>query len=153
MAYHLKLIQPKELPADNLTSAEFKPWTNHLVNFLQKDVENFRFLTGGKYSTWSPASDSASNQRITGLDETDPDSVAIEGHDTNTRDCRRVGSRSVFVRVVYVKHTHLVGEKTRGLLKPRKRGLGDILMFMWIIGILDTITHSRDENRDSNVFS
>ena len=64
MAFHLKLLQPKELPADGLTSAEFKPWTNHLTNFLQQEVENFRFLKGVEYSTWSPDSDNESNKRI-----------------------------------------------------------------------------------------
>ena len=77
MAFHLKLIQPKELPADGLTSAEFKPWTNHLTNFLQQDVENFRFLKGGNYSMWSPASDNESNKRIIALHAADPDLVAI----------------------------------------------------------------------------
>ena len=77
MAFHLKLIQPKELPADGLTSAEFKPWTNHLTNFLQQDVENFRFLKGGNYSMWSPASDNESNKRIVALHAADPDHVAI----------------------------------------------------------------------------
>ena len=77
MAFHLKLIQPKELPADGLTSAEFKPWTNHLKNFLQQDVENFRFLKGGNYSTWSPAIDSESGKRILALHDDDPDHMAI----------------------------------------------------------------------------
>ena len=84
MAYHLKLIQPKELPADGVTSAQFKPWSNHLINFLQQDVENFRFLPGGRYSSWSPASDSVSNQRIVQLHANDPDFLEIENHATYT---------------------------------------------------------------------
>jgi hypothetical protein len=83
MAYHLKLIQPKELPADNLTSAEFKPWTNHLNNFLQQDVENFRFLKGGRYSTWLPASENVSNKRIIALHVDDPELLAIDAHATD----------------------------------------------------------------------
>ena len=81
MAFHLKLIQPKELPANGLTSAEFKPWTNHLNNFLQQDVENFRFLPGGDYYTWSPASDSVSNTRIAALHGDDTDHLAINADD------------------------------------------------------------------------
>ena len=84
MAFHLKLIQPKELPADSLTTAEFKPWTNHLINFLQQDAENFRFLPGGRYSSWLPASESVSNQRITVLNPADQDVLAIDGHATDT---------------------------------------------------------------------
>jgi len=84
MAYHLKLIQPKELPADGVTSAQFRPWCNHLINFLQQDVENFRFLPGGRYSSWSPASDSVSNQRIAQPHADDPDLIEIDEHATDT---------------------------------------------------------------------
>ena len=81
MAFHLKLNQPKELPADGLTSAEFKPWTNHLVNFLQQDVENFRFLKGGKYSSWTAASEDETKKRFTVLADGDEDEAAIDASD------------------------------------------------------------------------
>ena len=79
MAFHLKLTQPKELPADGLTTAEFRPWKNHLINFLQQDVDNFRFLKGGKYSEWKPACDVVANTRIEHLAAGDEDKEAIEG--------------------------------------------------------------------------
>ena len=78
MAFHLKLTQPKELPADGVTTAEFRPWRNHLINFLQQDVDNFRFLKGGKYSEWKPACDVVGNWRIERLLAGDEDKEAIE---------------------------------------------------------------------------
>ena len=79
MTFHLKLTQPKELPAEGLTTAEFRPWRNHLINFLQQDVDNFRFLKGGKYSEWKPACDAVANTRIEELLAGDEDKDAIEG--------------------------------------------------------------------------
>ena len=78
MAFHLKLIQPKELPQDGVTSAEFKPWTNHLTNFLQQDVENFRFLKGGRYSKWIAVDDTNDDKRITELVVADEEVAEIE---------------------------------------------------------------------------
>ena len=75
--FHLKLIQPKELPEDNLSSAEFKPWTNHLINFLQQDVNNFLYLPGGIYETWKPANEVAGRKRIDLLDEEKDDDVKV----------------------------------------------------------------------------
>ena len=66
--FHLKLIQPKALPEDSMSSAEFKPWTNHLVNFLQQDVNNFLYLPGGIYETWRPANEVVGRKRIETLD-------------------------------------------------------------------------------------
>ena len=102
MAFHLKLIQPKELPADGLTSAEFKPWTNHLTNFLQQDVENFRFLKGANYSTWSPASESATNTRIIALHADDPDHLAINAE--NLTNPQKVVKR---VRLLNMRNAQL----------------------------------------------
>ena len=82
MAFHLKLIQPKVLPASGVTSAEFKPWQNHVVNFLQQDVDNFRFLKNGKYSTWLPLSENG--RRIDELVLDDEDKVAIEAEENVT---------------------------------------------------------------------
>ena len=78
MAFHLKLLQPKELPRDGVTSAEFKPWCNHLVNFLQQDVDNFRFLKGGMYSTWTSLEDSVNEKRIADTRNDDEDRLVID---------------------------------------------------------------------------
>ena len=78
-AFHLKLNQPKELPEEGLTSVQFKPWKNHLLNFLQQDIENFRFLPGGEYANWKAAGDTADGQRIVDLELTDADLGQIEG--------------------------------------------------------------------------
>ena len=78
MAFHLKLLQPKELPEDNLTDAKFKPWTNHLINFLQQDVTNFQYLPGGKYEVWKAANEVDSNKRIVGLHADDDDKKVIQ---------------------------------------------------------------------------
>ena len=82
MAFHLKLVQPKELPASGVTSAEFKPWQNHVVNFLQQDSNNFRFLPGGKYCTWLCISEN--NRRIDNLVDDDKDNIAIESEENIT---------------------------------------------------------------------
>ena len=82
MAFHLKLIQPKELPASGVTAAEFKPWQNHLKNFLQQDVDNFLFLSGGKYSTWLPACEN--ERRIDELKEDDEEKLAIDADEVMT---------------------------------------------------------------------
>ena len=90
MAFHLKLIQPKELPKDTLTSAEFKPWTNHLINFLQQDVNNFLYLPGGIYEKWLPADEVVANMRIAQLDDNDDDLDAIAaGADNATEKTRK----------------------------------------------------------------
>ena len=78
MAFHLKLTQPKELPAEGLTTAEFRPWKNHLINFIQQDVDNFRFLKCGKYAEWKAACDVVGNMRIARLLPGDEDMEAID---------------------------------------------------------------------------
>ena len=77
-SYHLKLNQPKELPAEGLSSVQFKPWQNHLVNFLQQDMDNYRYLPGGEYENWKAATEVANNERIHELIATDEELVAIE---------------------------------------------------------------------------
>ena len=89
MAFHLKLIQPKELPKDTLTSAEFKPWTNHLINFLQQDVNNFLYLPGGIYEKWLPADEVVANMRIAQLDDNDDDLDAIAAGADNANEKTR----------------------------------------------------------------
>ena len=83
MAFHLKLIQPKELPQEGVTSAEFKPWTNHLLNFLQQDVDNCRFFKGRRYSTWVSLDDAPDERRIVQLHNDDVEKIAIEAGDEN----------------------------------------------------------------------
>ena len=77
--FYLKLNQPKELPAEGVTSVSFKPWKNHLKNFLQQDVNNYMFLQGGIYSTWRPATESADGKRIQALHEDDTEKKAVPG--------------------------------------------------------------------------
>ena len=77
--FHLKLNQPKELPQDGLTSVQFKPWRNHLLNFLQQDIENYRFLPGGEYAVWKAAVQTIDGLRIDELKDTDSELGAIEG--------------------------------------------------------------------------
>ena len=52
----IKLNQPKELPAEGLTTVQSKPWKNHLVNFLTQDGDNRLFQLGGLYQKWTAAS-------------------------------------------------------------------------------------------------
>ena len=75
--YQLKLLQPKELPETGVTISQFKPWVNHLRNFLQQDVENNRFLPGGEYETWKAANESANGKRIIEIHDDDEDKVEI----------------------------------------------------------------------------
>ena len=75
--YQLKLLQPKELPETGVTISQFKPWVNHLRNFLQQDVENSRFLQGGEYENWKAANESANGRRITKISEDDEDIADI----------------------------------------------------------------------------
>ena len=77
--FHLKLNQPKELPQDGLTSVQFKPWRNHLLNFLQQDIENYRFLPGGEYAVWKAAVQTIDGLRIDELKDTDSELGAIGG--------------------------------------------------------------------------
>ena len=59
----VKLASPKELPAAGVTSAQFKPWKNHLVAFLSQNPDNALFFENGVYSIWQPGS----NTRLTEL--------------------------------------------------------------------------------------
>ena len=85
MSYQLKLIQPKELPATGLTTAQFKPWVNHLINFLQQDVENARFLAGGEYDLWKAASEVENGKRIVTINPNDEDKPAIDAEADATK--------------------------------------------------------------------
>ena len=52
----VKLGSPKELPAAGVTSAQFKPWKNHLVAYLSQNPDNALFFENGVYSIWQPGS-------------------------------------------------------------------------------------------------
>ena len=82
MGFHLKLIQPKVLPTSGVTAAEFKPWQNHVINFIQQDVENFRDLKNRKYSAWLSAREN--QQRINELILGDEDRLAIDAEQETT---------------------------------------------------------------------
>ena len=49
---HLKLRAPEQLPAHGLTLQQFKPWKNHLKNYLRQDSDNTLFFPGKIYATW-----------------------------------------------------------------------------------------------------
>jgi len=89
--HHLKLNQPKELPAVGLTSVQFKPWKNHLINFLQQDVDNYRFLSGGDYEKWNAATDVANGERIAEVAATDEDLITIMAatEDANIKEAKK----------------------------------------------------------------
>ena len=50
----IKLHGPEKLPAQGVTRVVFKPWKNHMLNFLAQDLDNHRFMENGAYSTWRP---------------------------------------------------------------------------------------------------
>jgi len=89
--HHLKLNQPKELPAVGLTSVQFKPWKNHLINFLQQDVDNYRFLSGGDYEKWNAATEVANGERIAEVAATDEDLITImaAAEDANIKEAKK----------------------------------------------------------------
>ena len=89
--HHLKLNQPKELPSVGLTSVQFKPWKNHLINFLQQDMDNYRFLKGGDYETWKAATEVANGERIEELAATDEDlvTIAAAAEDANVKEAKK----------------------------------------------------------------
>ena len=53
----LKLQPPEKLPVQGVTRALFRPWKNHLVNYIQQDLDNHRFLEKGDYGTWRALKD------------------------------------------------------------------------------------------------
>jgi hypothetical protein len=66
---HLKLNQPKELGESGVTSVTFKPWRNHVTNFLKQDDAYYNFLPGGDalYGSWTAAAEDAGGKRISAL--------------------------------------------------------------------------------------
>ena len=49
---HLKLPAPNHLPPHGLTLQQFKPWKNHLKNYLRQDADNLLFFLRKIYATW-----------------------------------------------------------------------------------------------------
>ena len=70
----IKFNQPKELPAEGLTTVAFKPWKNHVIYFLMQERVNTLFLPGGMYQTCTVASASPLQAlgRITKILDQDP---------------------------------------------------------------------------------
>ena len=54
---HLKLRAPEQLPAHGLTLQQFKPWKNHLKNYLRQDADNALFFPGRLYVAWRAQED------------------------------------------------------------------------------------------------
>ena len=54
---HLKLRAPEQLPAHGLTLQQFKPWKNHLKNYLRQDADNALFFPGRLYAAWRAQED------------------------------------------------------------------------------------------------
>lgn len=72
---HLKLRAPEQLPPHGLTLQQFKPWKNHLKNYLRQDVDNVAFFPGKIYATWR--AQEAAEDRIAQLHERDPDAARL----------------------------------------------------------------------------
>ena len=74
----LRLKAPEPLPADGVTTVAFKAWKNNLLSFLEQDTDNYLFLEGGIYASWSSLDTADSRKRITDLHTTDPDKVKCD---------------------------------------------------------------------------
>lgn len=72
---HLKLRAPDQLPAHGLTLQQFKPWKNHLKNYLRQDPDNTQFFPGKIYATWRAQEDN--DDRIQALHATDPEAAQL----------------------------------------------------------------------------
>jgi hypothetical protein len=72
---HLKLRAPDQLPAHGLTLLQFKPWKNHLRNYLRQDADSSLFFPGKLYATWRPQEDH--EDRIAALHAQDPDAARL----------------------------------------------------------------------------
>lgn len=72
---HLKLRAPEQLPAHGLTLQQFKPWKNHLQNYLRQDPDNSLFFTGRIYATWRPQE--TNDNRIAQLHNNDPEAARL----------------------------------------------------------------------------
>ena len=82
----LKLKAPDALPADGVTTVAFKAWKNTLFSFLEQDTENYLFLAGGIYATWTPQIDVLNRQRIASIHADDPEKRKLQRRLQNTND-------------------------------------------------------------------
>ena len=73
----LKLKAPDKLPADGVTTIAFKAWRNNLFSYLEQDVDNYLFLEGGTYETWTSLDSSTNRRRITQAAQTDPEHARL----------------------------------------------------------------------------
>lgn len=73
---HLKLKAPEQLPPHGLTLQQFKPWKNHLKNYLRQDVDNTPFFAGRHYAAWT--AQETADDRIAALHAQDPDALALQ---------------------------------------------------------------------------
>ena len=74
----LKLKAPDALPPDGVTTVAFKAWRNTLFSFLEQDTDNYLFLAGGIYSTWSAQVDVPNRQRLPSLHADDPEHKKLQ---------------------------------------------------------------------------
>ena len=70
---HLKRRAPDHLPPHGLTLQQFKPWKNHLKNYLRQDADNLLFFPGKIYATWR--AQDATDDRIGALHAQDPEAA------------------------------------------------------------------------------
>jgi len=73
----LKLKAPDKLPADGVTTVAFKAWKNNLFSYLEQDVDNYMFLEGGTYETWTSLDSARNRRRITNAAATDPEHARL----------------------------------------------------------------------------
>ena len=73
----IKLLAPKGLPEEGLTSVAFEAWQNQTISFLEQEVVNYFFISG-IYSTWLSKQTTQDGRRISKLDAADPDKLDIE---------------------------------------------------------------------------
>ena len=71
----LKLRSPEQLPAHGLTLQQFKPWKNHLRNYLRQDTDNSQFFPGRLYATWQSQEDH--EDRLQALNAQDPEAARL----------------------------------------------------------------------------
>ena len=79
----LKLKAPEKLSLDGVTTVAFKAWKNNLFSFLEQDTENYLFLPGGVYSSWSAQIDVPDRKRIQAINDTDPEQVKLQRRRAN----------------------------------------------------------------------
>ena len=72
---HLKLRAPEQLPAHGLTLQQFKPWKNHVKNYLRQDADNTFFFPGRIYATWAAQEDH--DDRVRELSDRDPEAARL----------------------------------------------------------------------------